>query len=254
MTRNHNDEKFSKEYVPYSLHKNKLINLCKHIAQMNFHLLTQQKTRNLLDVTEDEWKQFQNSWDRLELDMFMKDGGTYRFRRHATFSAEPFAPPKLEAAQPHYQSLDYNTLNGGIARCFSHLEESTLNNEAFLATLSLCARIFGSLAPFYRWHIEAHQFRIYAQDDGASPTPEGIHQDGVCFVFMMLINRVNVLNGETRIYDLDKKILSSHTFTHPGEAAIVNDRHIMHGVTPILWVNPELPGHRDMLVITFRKN
>lgn len=183
----------------------------------------------------------------------MKDGGTYRYRRHATYSVDPYGAPRLAPAQPHYQSLDYNYLNGGIARHFAHIEESTLSNAAFLSTLVLCATLFARMAPFYAWRIEVHQFRIVAQPQGASPTPEGIHRDGVDFVFMMLINRVNVRDGCTKICDLQREPLGEFTLTHPMEAAIVNDRHVMHGVTPILPENEGMPAYRDVLVITFRK-
>lgn len=232
---------------------NFLQNVCVSIAQKNFIFLTQPATQALLNVSGSDWKAFQDSWNNLEQDMYMKDGGTYRYRRHATYSVEPYGAPRLEPKQPHFQTLDYNPLNGGVARHFAHIEEGTLSNPAFLSTLGLCATLFASMAPFYAWHIEVHQFRIEAQPQGASPTPEGIHRDGVDFVFMMLINRVNVLQGSTRIFDLRREPLGEFTLTHPMEAAIVNDHHVMHGVTPILPETEDKPGYRDVLVITFRK-
>jgi hypothetical protein len=64
-----------------------------------------------------DWSDFANSWNDMPLDQYMADGGRYRRRRYAVFTA----PSKngeilLEPHQPHYQSLNYNTLNGGIAR------------------------------------------------------------------------------------------------------------------------------------------
>ncbi len=232
---------------------NFLRNVCESIAKKNFAFLTQPATQSLLSFPSSDWKAFQESWDMLEQDLYMKDGGTYRYRRHATYSLDPYDVPKLQPAQPHYQTLDYNPLNGGIARHFAHVEERTLANPAYLSTLGLCAALFGSLAPFYAWHIEVHQFRILAQSQGASPTPEGVHRDGVDFVFMMLVNRVNVREGSTRIYDLQREPLGQYTLTHPMEVAIVNDHHVMHGVTPILPENEHMIGYRDVLVITFRK-
>ena len=64
-----------------------------------------------------DWDAFVTSWNDMPRDPYMADGGRYRRRRHATFTVAPFATlATREAPQPHYQSRDYNTLNGGIAR------------------------------------------------------------------------------------------------------------------------------------------
>lgn len=151
------------------------------------------------------------------------------------------------------QSLDYNTLNGGIARNFAPIEPAIANCKILMAILEFCRVTFSSIAPFYGWHIEAHQFRIIATNNQSLPTPEGVHRDGVSFVFMMLINRKNLLNGETRIYSREKKELARHILTTPFDAAIVNDERTFHGVSPITADNPNSHGYRDVLVITFNK-
>ncbi|MBA1204455.1 2OG-Fe dioxygenase family protein [Pseudomonas capeferrum] len=233
-------------------------NLCEIVAQKDFAFLPARKIASLLSVIEpdalEDWAEFQESWNRLEQDMFMKDRGTYRLRRHATYSANPGSIcPRLEAHQPHYQSLDYNTLNGGIARHFAPIEPGTAQNKVMTAALELCCTTFSRLAPYYTWHIEVHQFRINASQLAASPTPEGVHRDGVNFVFMMMVNRVNVVNGETSIYDRNKRPLSQYTLSEAMEAAIVNDEQTLHGVTPIIQLDPLQPAYRDVLVITFSK-
>ncbi|WP_060478871.1 MULTISPECIES: 2OG-Fe dioxygenase family protein [Pseudomonas] len=233
-------------------------NLCEIVAQKDFAIMSSRKIAGLLsaidpDVQED-WAEFQQSWNRLEQDRFMRDGGTYRFRRHATYSATPGSiSPKLEAHQPHYQSLAYNTLNGDIARHFAPIEAGITQNKVMNAALELCCTTFSRLAPYYTWHIEVHQFRINASEQGASPTPEGVHRDGVNFVFMMMVNRVNVVNGETSIFDRHKRPLTQYTLSEAMEAAIVNDEQTMHGVTPIIKLDTLQPGYRDVLVITFSK-
>src|SRR5579871_3664331 len=64
-----------------------------------------------------DWRAFAASWDDLGLDTYMADGGRYRKRRHAAFRAGPDGISR-KPHQPHYQSRDYNALNGGIARWF----------------------------------------------------------------------------------------------------------------------------------------
>ncbi|WP_302848127.1 2OG-Fe dioxygenase family protein [Atopomonas hussainii] len=237
----------------YSIH-----NLCENIAQKDFSFISSRKMASLLSAIEpstaEEWSEFQQSWNRLEQDMFMRDGGSYRFRRHATYSVVPGATTaQLESHQPHYQSLDYNTLNGGIARDFAPIEPIISQNKVFTAVIELCCTLFGRLAPFFAWHVEVHQFRINASQSEVSPTPEGVHRDGVNFVFMMMVNRVNIVSGETTIYDRTKRPLSKYTLADEMEAAIVNDEQVMHGVTPIIQLDPQSPAFRDVLVITFKK-
>ena len=65
------------------------------------------------------WDDFARSWDDLGLDTYMADGGRYRKRRHAAFRATVDGVLR-KPAQPHYQSRDFNALNGGVARWFRH--------------------------------------------------------------------------------------------------------------------------------------
>lgn len=233
-------------------------NLCEIVAQKDFALVSSRKIAGLLSAIEpgamNEWSEFQQSWNRLEQDMYMRDGGTYRFRRHATYSCTPGSLyPRHEAHLPHYQSPDYNSLNGDIVRHFVPIEPGITQNKVMTAALELCCTTFSRLAPYYTWHIEVQQFRINASQRVASPTPEDIHRDGVNFVFMMMVNRVNVLNGETSIYDRHKRPLSQYTLSEAMEVAIVNDEQTLHGVTPIIQLDPLQPAYRDVLVITFSK-
>lgn len=203
---------------------------------------------------QSHWRAFQESWDRLGQDHFMRDGGRYRKRRHAVYSARASGTPMYrEPDQPHYQSRIYNPLNGGIARHYLPIEETTAVNPVFTRLMSLCSTLFGHLRPEYHWHIEVHQFRIEATglSDGR-PTPEGVHRDGVDFVFMLMVHRQNVIGGETEIYNLDGIRLDRFTLTEQWDAAIVNDRLVRHGVTPIFQIDARQPGIRDVLVVTFR--
>ena len=70
----------------------------------------------------DDWDALTDSWNRLELDEYMADHGRYRRRRHAVYAASPGAGIVLAPPQPHFQSLEYNALNGGIARWFAPVE------------------------------------------------------------------------------------------------------------------------------------
>jgi len=201
-----------------------------------------------------DWPAFAASWNTLELDRYMADGGRYRRRRHAVYAAHAGGAIVRAPHQPHYQSRDYNALNGGIARWFEPVDE-TIGSGATMRAILRCSRgLFEGLAGARDWHVEVHQFRIEArQGEQGKPTPEGMHRDGVDYVLVLLVDRRNIASGTTTIHDLDKRMLGSFTLTDPLDSALVDDARCFHGVTPVEPENPALPAYRDVLVVTFRK-
>ena len=201
----------------------------------------------------DDWPAFSASWDDLGSDTYMADGGRYRKRRHAVFAVSADAIVR-QAAQPHYQSRDYNALNGGIERWFEPIAETVASGAAMTTILTFCRTLFGSLTPAGRWHVELHQFRIEARrGQVGQPTPEGMHRDGVDHVLVLLINRRNIASGVTSVHDLTGRALGDFTLTEPLDAALVDDTRVMHGVTPVEPLDPAEPGFRDVLVVTFKQ-
>jgi hypothetical protein len=204
-----------------------------------------------------EWDGFAASWDDLGIDMFMADGGRYRRRRFACFRATDEAIAR-KPHQPHYQSRDYNPLNGGIERWFDPVTDEAAAHPALNAILTTCRSLFDRLTPAAlrppAWHVEVHQFRIEARPGQAGkPTPEGMHRDGVDWVLVLLVNRVNIASGETTIADLATSPLGSFTLSDPLDAAVTDDNRVFHGVTPVSSLDPNRPGHRDVLVVTYRR-
>ena len=198
------------------------------------------------------WPAFASSWDRLEVDTYMADGGRYRRRRYATLrAAVASALLEVRPEQPHYQSLDYNRLNGGVARRFAAIEPSVLSSPTMLSLLRIGLALFQRLYPGRPAHVEVHQFRIEARADAlGQPTPEGAHRDGVDFVLVMMVRRHNITSGTTEIFDVQQRRLDSFTLTEPCDAALVDDRHALHGVTPITPIDASCAGWRDVLVAT----
>jgi len=200
-----------------------------------------------------DWDGFARSWDDLGFDTYMADGGRYRKRRHAAFAVSA-AGVTRKPDQPHYQSRDYNMLNGGIARWFDPMTAEAADSAAFRAILSTCHGLFDDLTPAPAWHVEAHQFRIEARPgQPGQPTPEGMHQDGVDWVLVLMVGRVNIASGATSIHGLDRTLLGSFTLEAPMDAALVDDHRVFHGVTPVQPLDPQQPAHRDVLVVTFRR-
>lgn len=201
-----------------------------------------------------DWPTFADSWNDLALDQWMADGGRYRRRRHAVFTVTAGGAITREPHQPHFQGLEYNPLNGGVARWFEPVLDAVATGDSLTTILRWCAALFGRLSPqAVRWKVEVHQFRIEAGPDMVGqPTPEGAHRDGVDHVLVLMIRRHNIAQGTTTIHDDDGRLLGSFTLAQPFDAALVDDSRVLHGVTPVEALDPAQPAYRDVLVVTFK--
>lgn len=230
--------------------------LLDQVAAPGFAFVEGESMREaLVSVGElSDWDHFAASWQHLGPDPYLAAKGRFRRRRHATFNAFADGTVTLQPHQPHFQSLQYNTLQGDIQRWFEPMESSVATGPTMRTILHFCHAFFGRLAPdVARWHVEAHQFRIEATTDAAGePTPEGSHRDGVDYVLVLLVNRQNIASGTTTIHTPDGRLLGDFTLTHPLDAALIYDHSVYHGVTPVLPLDPGRPACRDVLVVTFK--
>jgi hypothetical protein len=225
--------------------------------QAGFMFLDGVETRALLPadaVAGPAWDAFAEGWEGMPVDEYMADGGRYRRRRFGVFRAEAGGDIQSAPHQPHYQSRDYNQLNGGIERWFEPLAEGVAAGRTFRSLLGFTRTLFEGLSGPSGWHIEAHQFRIEAGADGpGQPTPEGMHRDGVDFVLVLMVRRENIAQGTTTIHGNDRRLLGSFTLSNPLDAALVDDRRVYHGVTPVVPADARRPAFRDVLVLTYRR-
>ena len=201
-----------------------------------------------------DWPVFAASWNTLGDDRYLAARGRHRRRRHAVFTADADGAIRREPHQPHYQSLAYNALQGGIERWFEPLDPAIADGASLRRILAFCRDGFGALAPKTRnWRIEVHQFRIEACADAAGePTPEGVHRDGVDYVLVLLIDRENIERGTTTVHAPDGRELGQFTLVQAFDAALLDDRRVFHGVTPVVPKDPAQAAHRDVLVVTFK--
>ena len=200
-----------------------------------------------------DWEPFSDSWNALELDTYMADGGRYRRRRHAVYEAAGPDDVRRAAHQPHFQPLDYNPLNGGVARWFEPIASAIGDGPTMRTILRFCHACFGSAAPgVVSWRVEVHQFRIEARaGERGQPTPEGLHRDGVDYVLVLLVSRRNIASGTTSIHGREGERLGAFTLTQPLDAALLDDSRVSHGVTAVHPIDPTRPAYRDVLVVTF---
>ncbi len=198
---------------------------------------------------------FTGSWDRLEVDGFMADGGRYRRRRHANFAARRGMPDHGRRPHcPHFQEVVHNGLNGGVERWFAPMEDAVADGAPLRALLDFGRGLADALHGARDWFVEAHQFRIEAAAGAPGfPTPEGVHHDGVDAVLIAMVARRNLAGGETLVADRDGAELARFTLRDRLDAALLDDRRVRHGVSPVRPADPALPSCRDVLVLTWKR-
>ncbi len=226
-----------------------------------YALLRPQDTAALCGASMADLHALVASWDRLEPDNYLKDGGRYRKRRHACF-IQHGAALALQPQRAHWQPLEYNALHGGMRRMFAPVEQSTMALPGWAALITgiggACSAARGAgganatPAGATPWFVEAHQFRIDTEGGIGRPTPEGAHRDGVDFVAVLLVGRHHIKGGETRVFDIDGPNGKRFTLDQPFSLLLLDDARVIHESTPI---QPDgQQGYRDTLVLTWRAN
>jgi len=193
------------------------------------------------------------TWDDLPADGYLRDGGRYRYRRHACFVHEPGGRLEAVPQRAHWQSTLYNALHGGMERWFEPIAPALAGSEGFGRLLRGCGELFAAARFAPRWYVEAHQFRIDTTGGIGRPTPEGAHRDGVDFVAIVLVRRDPLRGGETRVFPAQGSGGGLRfTMQRPGETLLLDDTRVIHETTPIQPLQPGTGGVRDTLVLTYR--
>lgn len=191
-------------------------------------------------------------WDDLPLDTYLRDGGSYRRRRHSCFVVDA-GRAALAPHRAHWQSLDYNALHGGMQRWFEPIQPALVAQPAWSRLLCALGVVFTAVRPSGPWHVEAHQFRIDTGDGIGRPTPEGAHRDGVDFVAVFVVDRQRIRGGETRVFEAAGPDGHRFTLEEPWSLLLLDDTRMIHESTPIQPEDPDAGGgHRDTLVLTYR--
>jgi hypothetical protein len=193
------------------------------------------------------------SWDDLRPDEYLKDGGRYRRRRHASFVVDGTDLARV-AHRAHWQPLEYNALHGGMRRWFEPIADGTARDPAWRSLVVGLADAFAGVRAAPRWFVEAHQFRIDTAGGIGRPTPEGAHRDGVDFVAVILIARRGVKGGETRVFEAAGPRGERFTMTEPWTTLLLDDARVIHETTPVQPAEEAGAAHgiRDTLVLTYR--
>lgn len=221
------------------------------LASQGYAVLSPQSLCDLSGVALGDLLGLSDSWNNLPADQYLKDGGRYRYRRHASMELRP-EHVQLVPHRAHWQPLSYNALHGGMQRWFEPITTEVLSATAWQKMLLWLAGVASMMDGAQTWYTEAHQFRIDTTDGIGRPTPEGAHRDGVDWVAVFLVGRYNIKGGETRVFQADSADGQRFTLTAPWSLLLLNDRRVIHETTPIQPVSDY--GWRDTLVVTLRAN
>lgn len=219
------------------------------LLQQGFAVLSAGHVAALAGVALADMMAWQSLWNDLPADLYLRDGGRYRRRRHACSIVHGdtmhFVPHR-----PHWQPVEYNALHGGMERHFEPMAQSLAQDPAWSHLLVWLGAVCSNLRGEQSWYTESHQFRIDTTDGIGRPTPEGAHRDGVDLVAVFLVDRQGVKGGETRVFDAKGSHGQRFTLNEPWSVLLLDDARVIHESTPIQPVT-EL-GYRDTLVVTLR--
>lgn len=190
-------------------------------------------------------------WGDLPADRYLRDGGHYRRRRHSCFVVDGDRVTQVPH-RPHWQSVEYNALHGGIERHFEPMPDAWVAEPAWARLLCGLAACGTRLRGAQPWFVEAHPFRITTAGGIGRPTPEGAHRDGVDFVAVILVARAGIKGGETRVFDAAGPRGLRFTLDEPFSALLLDDARVIHESTPIQPIDAAREGYRDTLVLTYR--
>lgn len=219
------------------------------LTKQGFAVLSSESVTEAAGISLDELRDLERSWESLEPDQYLKDGGRYRYRRHASYAIKNERVVTV-AHRAHWQPLSYNALHGGMHRWFEPIDTKISEHPAWQALLRFLGRVAREMHGPQPWFAEAHQFRIDTADGIGRPTPEGAHRDGVHLVAVFLVGRHHIKGGETRVFDMSTPFGQRFTLTQPWSVLLLDDERVIHETTPI---QPEEEhGWRDTLVITLR--
>ncbi|MDT0482735.1 MULTISPECIES: 2OG-Fe dioxygenase family protein [Streptomyces] len=225
----------------------------RNLSSWGGYLQPAAEQSELIGASPQDWDRFAEHWDDLTVDTYMRDGGTYRYRRYGHFRLDA-AVTELTALphRPYRQESDINPLNGGIERHFDPLTDEFLADPLTRSVVLALGEIFSAVEGNTDWDVKLHPFRIVTSSaETGRPAPQGRHRDGSAFVTSLLVNRTNVAGGESSLYSPAGKQLLTATLTEPGDQLLVDDRAVLHDVTPVRPVDAALPAYRDVLIVDF---
>lgn len=151
--------------------------------------------------------------------------------------------------EPLFQPKEFNPTHGDLVRNYDQCEQSFLDRPDTMAFIK-------DFAAF--WKVDANDVILFQMqrvradvDVAGEPTVEGVHRDGIQALAVTCVNRVNVVGGESIVYeDQAGKHPVLRTMLEPGNSLYMQDMFLYHYVSPIKSADGINPGYRDIIIMT----
>lgn len=185
------------------------------------------------------------TFDDLPRDAYLDDG--QRSRALARYSWQDGVLTRLPE-RAFYQSSEVNGVEGigGVQRAYPPIADEVDRLPGFAAVVAdWMAEVGVSSTTF-----SVHQIRTRA---GGDPAPEGPHRDGYEYIGIYVVDRCNIsaTSGATSIWSIeDNEPLLTSAVIDPGHLVTIDDRRLLHDVSPVVAGEEEGPGYRDVLILT----
>lgn len=201
-----------------------------------------------------DWESIKEQFDKLPLDPYGESAN--RRRQLGRFTLVPYAGLLFErpaSAACYAQSVKHNREVGGIVRRFEPLPGAIMKNR-FLHKL-IAFDFKNSLFPKSidtPVDVGVHFIRLFAEPDKPGiGVPDCLHKDGEPFTYIHLVNRVNVVGGESVVTDNDKHLLLETTLSEPMDTVGVDDKSVFHQVKRVECAPGATKGYRDVILVDF---
>lgn len=196
------------------------------------------------------------TWEQLQPDSYLADGGHYRWRRYGKYSLDRSCEiVSISVSESYFQDRAVNPFSGGLHRYFSPLEDRVLRNDFLRALIAYGARQFSAVTQHVPigWDVDVHQVRVVGTADHTGlPTPEGVHRDGLDFLSIHLIQRWNTVGGRTIVCNSDLVPLAQEELSSPLDSVYADDARVLHYTEPITPAGRD-QAVRDVLLLGFHR-
>lgn len=204
----------------------------------------------------------------------------FRTARNGRFCTDPVADKVYRTEfQPFVLTAeeDFVRHDSGKIRRFAEIDNPTQLNATFQALLVFKYLVVDDMEIIHRaaqdyaspnWITTAFHTRTTTTPElTGEPALEGVHSDGVDHTMTVLLGSGNMTEDSavTRIHDMREKnalrwsdtdpelCLGTWKHRHFLDTILIVDHERKHSVSTIMAQQPELPAHRDMLVLFTRK-
>ncbi len=99
--------------------------LAQSLISQGYGVLSADALCELIGIERHALQSLAPSWSDLPPDLYLRDGGRYRRRRHACFIVSD-GQVEQTAHRAHWQPIEYNALHGGLERWFEPIDPAVI--------------------------------------------------------------------------------------------------------------------------------